>query len=185
MQKEIENETRKKMNHTVDLIKAEIAAVRTGRASTEFIAPVVVEIYGSKMPLEQLATLATPDPQLITVTPFDRSAVKAIEKAIAAANLGLNPSSEGSVIRVPVPVLTEERRKELVKHVHKLAEDGKIAIRNLRRDANEKFKKLAKDKGISQDDEKAALDRVQKETDAHTKAIDELTKLKEQDLMKV
>ncbi|MBI3994059.1 MAG: ribosome recycling factor [Candidatus Lambdaproteobacteria bacterium] len=185
MQQEIEQETRKKMNHSVELIKAEIAAVRTGRASTDFIAPVIVDIYGSKMPLSQLATLATPDPQLITVTPYDRSAVKTIEKAIASADLGLNPSSEGSVIRVPVPVLTAERRKELIKHVHKLGEEGKVAIRNLRRDANDKLKKLNKDKQISQDDEKSALERVQKETDAHTKAIEELVKSKEQDLMKV
>ncbi|HEX9841116.1 MAG TPA: ribosome recycling factor [bacterium] len=185
MEKEIEAETRKKMHHSVEVITAEIAAVRTGRASTEFIAPVVVEIYGAKMPLDQLATLATPDPQLITVTPFDRSAVKVIEKAIAAANLGLNPSSDGGMIRVPVPVLTAERRKELVKHVHKLGEDGKVAIRNLRRDANDKLKRLAKDKQISQDQEKAALERVQKETDTHTRDIDDLVKSKEQDLLKV
>lgn len=183
MQKEIEAETHKKMNHTVDLINSEIAAVRTGRASTEFLAPIAVDIYGSKMPLDQLATLATPDPQLITISPYDPSAVKAIEKAIITSNLGLNPSTEGNLIRVPVPVLTEERRKELVKHTKKLGEDGKIAIRNLRRDANDKLKRLEKDKKISQDEEKMALESIQTETDTHTKSIDEIVKSKEKDLM--
>ena len=182
---EIQEESNRKMDHTVNLLKEELATVRTGRASIDILTPVMVDYYGTLTPLNQLATLATPDAQLITVTPFDRSTIKDVEKAIQAADLGLNPASDGSIIRVPVPVLTEERRKELAKHVKKLGEDGKIAIRNIRRDGNEKLKAREKNKEISQDDEKMAHDKIQSVTDSHVKSIDELVKEKETELMTV
>lgn len=182
---EIQDESNRKMDHTLELLKGDLATVRTGRASIDILNPVMVDYYGTPTPLNQLATLATPDAQLITVTPFDRSAIKDVEKSIQAADLGLNPASDGSIIRVPVPVLTEERRKELAKHVKKLGEDGKIAIRNIRRDANDKLKAREKNKEISQDNEKMAHDKIQSVTDNHVKAIDELVKEKESELMTV
>lgn len=182
---EIQAESSRKMDHTLELLQGDLATVRTGRASIDILSPVTVDYYGTPTPLNQLATLATPDAQLITVTPFDRSAIKDVEKAIQAADLGLNPASDGSIIRVPIPVLTEERRKELAKHVKKLGEDGKIAIRNIRRDANDKLKMKEKSKDISQDDEKMAHDKIQSVTDNHVKAIDALVKDKETELMTV
>ncbi|MCZ6729203.1 MAG: ribosome recycling factor, partial [SAR324 cluster bacterium] len=137
---EIQNTSKKKMDHTLDLLKNDLAAVRTGRASAEILNPIMVDYYGTSTPLNQLATLNTPDAQLITVTPFDKSTIKDVEKAIMASDLGLNPSSDGNMIRVPIPVLTEERRKELAKHVKKMGEDSKIAMRNIRRDANDMLK---------------------------------------------
>ncbi len=185
MSAEIEADSNRKMDNTLELFKKDLSTIRTGRASTDILTPVMVDYFGTPTPLNQLATLNTPDAQLITVTPFDKSTAKEIEKAIRAADLGLNPSSDGHMIRVPIPVLTEERRKELVKHVKKLGEDGKIAIRNIRRDANEKLKKMEKDKEISQDEERTAHDKIQAVTDAHVKSIDELVKTKEQELMTV
>ena len=182
---EVQDESNRKMDHTLELLKAELASVRTGRASTDILNPIMVDYYGTPTPLNQMATLATPDAQLITVTPFDKSIIKDVEKAILAADLGLNPASDGNLIRVPVPVLTEERRRDLVKHVKKLGEDGKIAIRNIRRDANEKLKAKEKDKEISQDEEKMSHDKIQTVTDNHVKAIDEMVKEKENDLMTV
>jgi ribosome recycling factor len=185
MSAEIEAESNRKMDHTLELFKHDLAAVRTGRASAEILNPVMVDYYGTPTPLNQLATLNTPDAQLITVTPFDKSTVKDVEKAILASDLGLNPSSDGNMIRVPIPVLTEERRKELAKHVKKMGEDSKIAIRNIRRDANEHLKSKEKNKEISQDAERNAHDKIQAVTDAHVKSIDELVKSKEQELMTV
>lgn len=185
MWEQIQKETHRKMDHSVDVIRKEIAAVRTGRASAEVLHPITVEVYGTRMPLMELATINTPDPQLITVQPFDPSNTKAIEKAITASDLGLNPQTEGNLIRVPVPLLTEERRKELAKHVKKLGEDGKVALRNLRREANDHLKKLEKDKAISQDEQKMAMDKIQQETDRHVADIDELVHKKEADLMTV
>ena len=182
---DVHGETHRKMDQTVKVIAEELSAVRTGRASGDILKPVMVDYYGTPTPLLQLANVATPDSQLITVSPYDPSSAKAIAKAINSAQLGLNCSVEGNVIRVPVPVLTEERRKEMVKYVRKLGEDGRIAIRNLRREANEQVKKLEKDKEISQDDEHLAEAEIQKETDNHIKRIDELIKQKEQDLMTV
>lgn len=182
---EIQAESNRKMDHTLDLLKNDLAAVRTGRASGEILNPVTVDYYGTQTPLNQLATLNTPDAQLITVTPFDKSTLKNIEKAIQASDLGLNPASDGNVIRVPIPLLTEERRKELVKHVRKMGEDGKIAVRSIRRDANEKLKAKEKNKDISQDEEKQAHDKIQAVTDSHSKSIDELVKAKEKQLMTV
>ena len=182
---EITAELSRKMDHTLELLGEELAAVRTGRASADVLKPVHVDYYGTMTPLMQLANIATPDSQLITVTPYDPSAAKAIEKAINAANMGLNAIHEGNIIRVPVPVLTEERRKEMVKHVRKLGEDNKIAIRNLRRDANDRVKKMEKNKEISQDEEHHSEQVIQTTTDKHIQRIDEMVKKKEQDLMKV
>lgn len=185
MIEEIQGATNKKMDGTLELLRKDLAAVRTGRASAEILSPITVDYYGAATPLNQLASLNTPDPQMITVTPFDRTTVKEIEKAIMASDLGLNPSSDGTMIRVPIPVLTEERRKELVKHVKKLGEEGKVALRNVRRDANEKLKKLEKEKEVSQDQERNAHDKIQSATDDHVKRVDELVKKKETELMTV
>lgn len=179
------DETSRKMDQTVQVVTADLSGVRTGRASGDILKPVMVEYYGTPTPLHQLATFNTPDSQLITVTPFDPSSAQEITKAINASDLGLNASEDGGLIRVPIPVLTEERRKELVKHVHKLGEDGKIAIRNIRRDANERVKKLEKNKDISKDEEKDAEGRIQTETDKHIRSIEELVKQKDEDLMTV
>jgi ribosome recycling factor len=182
---DIHKESTQKMNKTIEVIAAELSAVRTGRASADILRPVMVDYYGTPTPLTQLASINTPDPQLIVVTPYDPSALKGMVKGINSSDLGLNSIAEGGVIRVPIPVLTEERRKDLVKHVRKLGEDGKIAIRNIRRDCNEQVKKLEKNKEISQDEEKAAQDKIQHETDAHIKQIDDLVRKKEHDLMTV
>ena len=174
-----------KMDQTIRVFKDELGAVRTGRASADILKPVMVDYYGTPTPLHQLANIAAPDSQLITVSPYDPASAKAIEKSINSSDLGLNSMLESGVIRVPVPVLTQERRKELVKHVHKLDEDTKVAIRNVRRDSNERVKKLEKDKEISQDEERSAETAIQTETDHHIKHIDELVKSKEHDLMTV
>lgn len=182
---DIFDETSHKMDKTVQVVAEDLAGVRTGRASGDILKPVMVEYYGTPTPLHQLATFNTPDPQLITVTPFDPSSAKEVVKAINSSDLGLNASEDTGLIRVPVPVLTEERRKELVKHVRKLGEDGKIAIRNIRRDANEQVKKLEKNKDVSQDEEKDAEGAIQTETDKHIRNIEVLVKKKEEDLMTV
>lgn len=182
---DIFTETSQKMDRTIRVVTEDLSGVRTGRASGDILKPVMVEYYGTPTPLHQLATFNTPDPQLITVTPFDPSSAKEVAKAINSSDLGLNASEDGGLIRVPVPLLTEERRKELAKHVRKLGEDGKIAIRNIRRDANDQVKKLEKNKDISQDEEKDAEGRIQAETDKHIRNIEDLVKQKEEDLMKV
>ena len=176
-------EVNKRMTVAVDHVKHELAGVRTGRASVTILDSVHVEAYGSKMPLNQVATLSVPEPALIVAQPFDPSTMKEIEKAIRASDLGLNPSNDGKVIRIPIPPLTDERRKELSRHVHKQAEEARNVVRNVRRDANERLKKLLKDHKISEDDERKGLDHVQKMTDEHVKMIDELQKKKDQDLL--
>jgi len=181
--KGIHAEIKKRMDGQIEFVRKELAGVRTGRASTDMLTGVVVEAYGSKMPLNQLAGLSVPEPTLIVAQPFDPSQLGAIERAIRASDLGLNPASDGKVIRVPIPSLTDERRKELSRHVHKLAEEGRNGIRNVRRDANDRLKKLLKDHKISEDDEKKALDEVQKNTDGHIKQIDELQKKKDSELL--
>ena len=185
MLQDVRNEIHKKMDHTLEVLKRDLAAVRTGRAHAGLLNPVHVNYYGTPTPLHQIAAIATPDPQLLTVTPYDKSIVRDVEKAIASSDLGFNPQVDGHLIRIPIPVLTEERRKELVKHVHKMAEECKIALRNIRRDANERIKKLEKDKHVSQDEERRAQEQVQQETDGHTKKIDDLIKAKEKELMTV
>jgi ribosome recycling factor len=176
-------EVNKRMNAAIDHLKHELAGVRTGRATTGILDPVQVEAYGSRMPLNQLANLSIPEPTMIVAQPFDPSQLGAIEKAIRASDLGLNPSNDGKVVRIPIPPLTEERRKELSRHVHKMSEDGRNAVRLVRRDANERLKKLLKDHKISEDDERKGLDEVQKITDNHVKGIDDLQKKKDTELL--
>jgi len=176
-------EVGKRMTSATEHVRHELSGVRTGRASVTILDSVHVEAYGSRMPLNQLAGLSVPEPSLIVAQPFDPSTLTAIEKAIRAADLGLNPASDGKVIRVPIPSLTEERRKELSRHVHKLAEEGRNQVRLVRRDANDRLKKLLKDHMISEDDEKKGLDEVQKLTDSFVKQIDELQKKKDHDLL--
>lgn len=181
--KSLQAEVKKRMDTAIEHTRRELAGVRTGRASINLLDPVHVEAYGSPMPLNQVATLSVPEPTMIVATPFDPSLLSAVERAIRNANLGLNPSNDGKVVRIPVPTLTEERRKELSRLVHKYAEDGRNAVRQIRRDANDKLKKFYKDHLISQDDERRALDDVQKITDQRIVAIDELQKKKDADLL--
>jgi ribosome recycling factor len=164
-------------------VRKELSNVRTGRASTGLLDTVHVEAYGSKMPLNQLAGLSIPEPNLIVAQPYDPSTLAAIEKAIRSSDLGLNPASDGKVIRIPIPMLTDERRKELSRHVHKLAEEGRNGLRQVRRDANERLKKLLKDHAISEDEERRSLEEVQKITDGHIKLVDDLQKRKDQELL--
>jgi ribosome recycling factor len=176
-------EVNKRMNTAIDHLKHELAGVRTGRATAGILDPVHVEAYGSRMPLNQLASLSIPEPTMIVAQPFDPSQLGAIEKAIRASDLGLNPSNDGKVVRIPIPPLTEERRKELSRHVHKMSEEGRNSVRAVRRDANERLKKLLKDHKISEDDERKGLDEVQKITDNHVKTIDDLQKKKDTELL--
>ena len=176
-------EVGKRMKAAIDHLQHEFAGVRTGRASVTILDGVHVEAYGSKMPLNQVAGLSIPEPTLIVAQPFDPSQLGAIEKAIRSAGLGLNPANDGKVIRIPLPSLTEERRKELSRHVHKLSEDGRNSVRQVRRDANDRLKKMQKDHGLSQDDEKKGLEEVQKVTDQHIKAIDDLQNKKDAELL--
>jgi ribosome recycling factor len=176
-------EVNNRMNTAIDHVRRELGGVRSGRASVAILDSVHVEAYGARMPLNQLASLSVPEPTLIVAQPFDPSQLGAIEKAIRASDLGLNPSNDGKVVRIPVPPLTEERRKELSRHVHKLAEEGRNNVRQVRREANERLKKLLKDHKISEDDEKKGLDEIQKLTDNHIKQIDDLQKKKDQELL--
>jgi ribosome recycling factor len=176
-------EVGKRMKAAIDHLQHEFAGVRTGRASVTILDNVHVEAYGSKMPLNQVAGLSIPEPTMIVAQPFDPSQLKAIESAIRASDLGLNPANDGKVIRIPIPALTEERRKELSRHVHKLAEEGRNTVRNVRRDANERLKKLLKDHKISEDDERKGLEDVQRITDNHVKLIDETQKKKDAELL--
>src|SRR5882672_1630283 len=173
----------KRMSVALEHVRHELAGVRTGRASVTILDPVHVDAYGSKMPLNQLASLSVPEPALIIAQPFDPSQLGTIEKAIRASDLGLNPANDGKVIRIPIPALTEERRKELSRHVHKMAEEGRNSVRAVRRDANERLKKLLKDHKISEDDERKGLEEVQRITDNHVKLIDEAQKKKDADLL--
>ena len=176
-------EVKKRMDGQIDHVRRELTGVRTGRASVNILDTVHVEAYGSQMPLNQVASLSVPEPQMIVAQPFDPSTVAAIEKAIRTANLGLNPTTDGKVVRIPIPALTEERRKELSKIVHKYAEEGRNGVRQVRRDANDKLKKLLKDSKISEDDERRSLDEVQKITDQHVQLIDDLQKKKDTELL--
>src|SRR6266498_5046788 len=176
-------EVKTRMDGAIDRVRRDMAGVRTGRATVSLLDNVQVEAYGAKMPINQVATLSVPEPAMIVAQPFDPSLMGAIEKAIRASDLGLNPANDGKVVRVPIPALTDDRRKELSRHVHKQAEEGRNAVRQVRRDANERLKKLLKDHKISEDDERKGLDEVQKLTDNHVKSIDELQKKKDQDLL--
>jgi ribosome recycling factor len=172
-----------RMRAALDHLLHEFAGVRTGRASVTILDGVQVEAYGSKLPLNQVAGLSVPEPTMIVAQPFDPSQIAAIEKAVRSAGLGLNPANDGKVVRIPLPSLTEERRKELSRHVHRLSEEARNAVRQVRRDANDRLKKFLKDHQISEDDEKKALDEVQKTTDAYIKNIDDLQKKKDQELL--
>lgn len=178
-------ETKPRMEAAIEDTKRKLASIRTGRASVSILDGVMVDYYGTPTPLNQMASVHAPEPQMITVQPWDTTQLNAVEKAIRSSDLGLNPSNDGKLVRVPIPALTEERRKQLVKQVHELAEEHRTAIRNVRRDANEKLKKLLKDKLISEDNEKDGLDEVQKLTNTYIGKIDELMKNKEQELMTV
>ena len=174
-----------RMDAGVEHVRRELSNVRTGRASVGLLENVQVEAYGSKMPLNQVAGLSIPEPAMIIAQPYDPQLLAVIEKTIRASDLGLNPSSDGKVVRIPIPPLTEERRKELAKKVHHVAEDGRTHIRLARRDGNEAAKKLEKDKKISQDDSKRGLDHIQKLTDQYIKAIDDLSKKKEKEILEI
>jgi len=183
--KEIANDARKRMDSAVDDARKKLTSVRTGRASVSLLDNVSVEYYGTDMPLNQVATIHAPEPTMVTVQPFDPTQLANIEKAIRASELGLNPSNDGKLIRVPIPPLTEERRRQMVKVVHEVAEEHRTAIRNVRRDANDHLKKMLKDKTISEDAEKDGLDQIQKLTDQHITRINELSEHKEKEVMTV
>jgi len=173
------------MDRAIEEVKNSFAAVRAGKATTSILDHVRVEYYGQQVPLNQISSLSCPEPRMIVVQPWEKNMLGPIEKAILTADLGLNPSNDGVVVRVPLPELSEERRLELVKQVHRLAEEGKVAVRNVRRDANDHLKKALKESDISEDEERRAMKDVQELTDEHTKQIDELLKSKETDIMAV
>lgn len=182
---EVKSSTEQKMNKSIEAFKVNLSKIRTGRAHTGLIEHINVDYYGNPTPITQVANLGLADARTITVTPWEKPMVAAVEKAIRDSDLGLNPATQGNVIRVPMPALTEERRKELAKVVKSEGEDSKIAVRNLRRDANEQLKKLAKDKLISEDDERRSQDEVQKITDKFVADIDKLVVEKEKEIMTV
>jgi ribosome recycling factor len=178
-------DARQRMHASVEAVQRELTAMRTGRASLAMLDGIRVDYYGTPTPLNQVGNMSIPDATLITLQPWDASLLGAIEKAIRSAGLDLNPQNDGKVIRIPVPSLTEERRKLLVKNAHKQAEEGRVAIRNVRRDVNDHLKKMMKDKAISEDDEKHAVAEVQKLTDHSIEQVNELLKKKEADIMAV
>lgn len=183
--KQVIDQVEKKMSATLQDARHKLAAVRTGRASLAMFDGVMVDYYGTMTPLNQVAKLSIPEPALVVAQPFDPSALSSIEKAILAADLGLNPANDGKLVRIPIPALTEERRKQLVKKVHQLGEEAKTAVRLIRREANEELKKLQKDSSLSEDDGRRASDDVQKRTDKYVADVDALCKNKEKELMEV
>jgi ribosome recycling factor len=174
-----------RMDKAVEAFRKELTGQRTGRASVHMLDNIHVEAYGSQMPLAQVGNIGAPEPQLITITPWDGSLMAAIEKAIRSSDLGFNPQNDGKVIRIPVPALTEDRRKEMVKHLNKVLEEHRTAVRNIRRDGNDAIKKAMKDKKISEDEERGALDQMQKVTDDEIKKMEEMFKAKEKEVMQV
>ncbi len=185
MIKEIQQETKTRMEKAIEDFRHKLTTVRTGRASTSLLDNIHVVAYGSPIPLNQVATIHAPEASMLTVQPFDPSLINEIEKALRSSELNVNPSNDGKLIRIPIPPLTEERRKQMVKVVHDLAEDHKTSVRNIRRDSNEKLKKALKDKLISEDEERSGLDEVQKLTDAYVTKVGEFSKHKEEEIMKV
>jgi len=183
--KDIINDARKRMDSAVEDSRKKLASVRTGRASVSLLDNVMVDYYGTDMPLNQVGTIHAPESTMLTVQPFDPTQLANIEKAIRASELGLNPSNDGKLIRVPIPPLTEDRRKQMVKVVHEMAEEHRTAVRNVRRDANDHLKRMLKDKTISEDAEKDALEQVQKLTDQHITRINEVAEHKEKEVMTV
>jgi ribosome recycling factor len=183
--KEVEASARTRMEKVLADLQHTMSTIRTGRASISLLEPVRVNYYGTPTPLNQVASLHVPEPSLIVVQPWDVSQLGAIEKAIRSADLGLNPVNDGKLIRVPIPPLTEERRKELVKHLHGVAEEHRVGLRNVRRDANENVKKLLKDKVISEDEDRRAHDDVQKLTDTHMQKLEQAAKAKEKEILEL
>ena len=183
--KDIMNDMQRRMHGAIDALHGDFKQLRTGRANTSILDGVMVEYYGTPTPLAQVASLSVPEASLIVAQPWDKSVIAAIEKAIRSAELGLNPANDGKVIRIPIPPLTEERRKELVKKAHHMAEECRTAVRQVRRDGNDKLKKLEKDHGISQDDEKRAMEEIQKLTDKYIDEINSILKHKEKEIMEV
>ncbi|MGH9405901.1 MAG: ribosome recycling factor [Terriglobia bacterium] len=185
MLKETLAETRSRMTKVAEELQHELASVRTGRATTAILDHLRVEYYGTPTPLSQVATLGVPEPTMITVQPWDPGMIAPIEKAIRSSDLGLNPMSDGKLLRVPIPPLTEDRRKELVKHIHTILEKHRLSIRNIRRDGNESLKKLLKDKAISEDDERKGLEDIQKLTDDFIGRVDAQGKSKEREILEM
>ena len=185
MVNEIISESRTAMQKSVEALQHELSSVRTGRASTHLLDQIRVEYYGSQVPINQMANVGAPEPRLLTIQPWDKSGIPAIEKAIQASNLGLTPSNDGTTIRLPIPQLTEERRRELVKVVRQYGEESRISIRNARRDANEMLKDAQKEGEIPEDDSRRAQDQVQKLTDDFVSQIEEILKAKEEEIMEI
>jgi ribosome recycling factor len=183
--REVYTQLKSRMDKAVEDFRANLAAARTGRATIHMLDTVRVPAYGSEMPLNQVATVHAPESQMLTVQPYDPGLMGEIEKAIRSAGLGLNPQNDGKMVRIPVPPLTEERRREMVKHLNKILEDHRTAVRNVRRDGNDAIKKAMKDKKISEDEERRALEEIQKLTDDEIKKMEELCKTKEKELMTV
>src|SRR5262249_25071666 len=184
-EKDVSKETRPRMETVIDDFRRKLGTIRTGRAAVSLLDTVMVDYYGTMTPLSQMASVHGPEPQMLTVQPWDQSQIGAVEKAIRSADLGLNPSNDGKLVRIPIPPLTEERRKQLAKQVHDIAEDHRTAIRNVRRDSNERLKKMLKDKTISEDNERDGLEEIQKLTNSYIGKIDELSKTKEQEITNV
>jgi ribosome recycling factor len=184
-EKDVVKDTKPRMETVIDDFRRRLATVRTGRAAVSLLDTVMVDYYGTTTPLNQMASVHAPEPQMLTVQPWDQTQLGAVEKAIRAADLGLNPSNDGKLVRIPIPPLTEERRKQLAKQVHEIAEDHRTAVRNVRRDANERMKKMLKDKQISEDNERDGLEEIQKLTNSYIGKIDDLTKAKEQEITSV
>ena len=183
--KGLSSDLRRRMDQSVADFQASLAATRTGRASVHMLDQIKVDYYGTQTPINQLAQLSAPEPQLIVISPWDPTILKEVEKAIQTADLGFNPLSDGKIIRVPVPAMTEERRRDVCKHLNKVLEEHRTAVRNVRRDGNDALKKLAKDKKISEDDEKRALEEVQKMTDGEIRRMEELSQKKEAEVMQI
>ena len=183
--KDLNSDLKRRMDSAVADFQANLAATRTGRASVHMLDQVKVDYYGTPTPISQLAQLSAPEAQLILVSPWDPNILKEVEKAIQAADLGFNPISDGKVIRIPVPPMTEERRRDVCKHINKVLEDHRTAVRNVRRDGNEALKKLAKEKKISEDEEKRGMEEVQKMTDEEIRRMEELARKKEVEVMQI
>lgn len=183
--RDVEGHAKTRMDKVLTDFQHEMAGIRTGRASVAIFDNLKMDYYGTPTPINQLANLHVPEATLITIQPWDVSQIGAIEKAIRSSDLGLNPANDGKIVRVPIPALTEERRKEIVKRLHHVAEEHRVAARNIRRDANEHLKKLLKDKLISEDEERRALDDVQKMTDGHIQKIDQMSKVKEKEILDI
>ena len=183
--KEVEAHMKARMEKAVADLQHEMASIRTGRASLGLLDNIRVDYYGTPTPLNQIGNLHVPEPAMITIQPWDVSQIGPIEKAIRSSDLGLNPSNDGKIVRLPIPPLTEERRKELVKKLHGAVEHHRVSVRNIRRDANEAVKKLLKDKKMAEDDEKRSLDEIQKTTDAYMQKLDQAAKTKEKEILEI